>query len=389
MTPSPAPALAALSGAYFVLGVGSLAVVGLVGPIAAAMDSAPEAIAFQVTVFAVTYALAAPALQVWFGHWPRRRLLLTGAGLIALGALGSALAQSLWALGLARVGMAIGGALVGPMASAAGAALVPPERRGAALGAVFAGMTLATVLGVPLSSFAGGLIGWRAVMVVIAVAALVVGALIAWLLPRDTGGAQISAATLVGTLQHPVLGPAIAVMALQMAAQFVTYALIGPFLVAAAGEGTPLVPVGLMVFGVGGIVGNALATRLVERAGADRLIRISLAGIFGLFLLLFAVRGSAVLSIGVLGLWAVTAMLMMAPQQARLIALAPERQNLLLALNASALYLGMAIGAAIAGILAARLTLSALPLASAALALMALGAFQISRRAVRRAQSPT
>ena len=66
-------ALLSLSAAYFTLGTGSLAVIGLLPSMAADLATSPAAIANLLTVFALTFALAAPLSQVMLGHLPRRR----------------------------------------------------------------------------------------------------------------------------------------------------------------------------------------------------------------------------------------------------------------------------------------------------------------------------
>ena len=155
----PAGALIALGVAYFILGTGSLAVVGLVQPMALSLDVTPAAVANLVTAFALAFAVTAPLAQVLFGRHPRRTLLLTGLAIMSLAALAGALATTYWVLLVSRVVAGAGAALVGPMASAIGAGLVPPERQGRALAIVFGGMTLAVVLAVPMAAWLGVLLG--------------------------------------------------------------------------------------------------------------------------------------------------------------------------------------------------------------------------------------
>ncbi len=167
MTPAHAQAapktlgLWSLSMAYFVMGTSSIAVVGLVNNMAADLQVSKPDVAVLITVFALTFALAAPLLQVAAGSLPRRSLLLGGLVVMASGCLLSALAPSYGGVVAARVLMALGAAAVGPVASGLGAGLVPPERQGHALAVVFGGMTLASVLGLPLTAWLGAQLGWR------------------------------------------------------------------------------------------------------------------------------------------------------------------------------------------------------------------------------------
>jgi len=279
----PGTALLSLAASYIVLGVGSLSIIGLIGPMSRDLGVSHAAIAQLVTVFALTYALAAPLLQVLVGDLPRRRLILVGLMLLALGSALVAVSSSFQLVALSRMLMAIGGALVGPMASAAGASLVTPEHQGRALGTVFGGMTVATVLGVPLSSWLGSLFDWREANAAVAVAAIIAGVLVRWTVPAGQGGAPPTLRTLGAVLADRVLAPAVGVTLLRMAAQFATYALVGVFLAERAGFPLSLLPAALVVFGIGGILGNTVAARLADRIGADRTILVSLAALGAVF----------------------------------------------------------------------------------------------------------
>lgn len=138
--------LLSLAAAYFTLGVGSLAVIGLVEPMSRALAATPAGIANLVTAFALTFAVCAPLAQVVLGHWPRRRLLLAGLAIMSVSAALGALVSDYWVVLATRVTMGAGAAMVGPMASAIGAGLVVPQQQGRALSVVFSGMTLGSFL---------------------------------------------------------------------------------------------------------------------------------------------------------------------------------------------------------------------------------------------------
>jgi MFS transporter, DHA1 family, inner membrane transport protein len=377
-TPHNAAALAALATAYFTLGVASLAVIGLAEPIAHDLGVSRGAVAQLVTAFALSYAVAAPLLQMWVGAWDRRRLIVLGLAAIAAGSFAGAVASSFWILAASRIVMALGGALVGPMASAAGASLVQPERQGAALGIVFTGMTVATVLGVPVASFLGTLVGWQSVLGLTGALAVATMGLVTVMLPTGSRGQRTTGHALSNVLTDRTLAPAIGVTFFQMAAQFVTYAVIGAYLITAQDIGLALIPVALMIFGVGGIAGNTVATSLISRLGSDRLIVASLIALIVVFVALTAIPHHSGLALLLLAAWAVVGTVMMAPQQARLVKLAPHARNLVLALNASALYLGMAGGALLGGFVLGSFGSAALPLVSALVTAVAIASFTLS-----------
>ena len=378
-------ALIVLSTCYFTLAVASLSVVGLLTPMAGGLQVSESSIAYLVTAFAMTYALAAPALQMAVGDWDRKTLIIGGLAAIACGCVVTSIATDYWIMVLGRVLMASGAAVLGPMASAAGAALVAPEKRGAALGTVFAGLTVASVIGVPATAWLGDQIGWRATMVTIAALALCVAAAIWLSVPGGGRGERSNARAILDTLMDRTLAPALSVTLFQMAGQFCVYAVVAVYIIEHFGVAPALVPLGLFAYGIGGIVGNIIATRLIDRLGADRLIRISLVATTIVALIVQLAPQIPALAFVLMASWSVCSMMVYAPQQARLINLAPRRANLLLALNGAGLYVGMAVGAAISGTMFAASRTEWLALASAALFSVALVTFLVS---VRRQATP-
>lgn len=378
--PVPNFALAVLSACYFILAVASLSVIGLLLPMAEGLQATESEIAYLVAAFSITNAVAAPVLQTVVGDWDRRRLIVIGLGAMAVGTALTGLAQQYGVAVAGRMLLAVGAAIVGPMASAAGAAMVEVAQRGMALGKVFAGMTVATVMGVPLTAVGGDLIGWRATLLVIAGIALLI-AVAVWLVVPDTPrGQRARMAEIWGILTDPILSPAIAVTAFQMAGQLATYAVIAVYLVEWFSVPAAWLPYALMMFGIGGIAGNLFAMRMIDRVGPDILILASLLGTGTVFIALQVVPPLPWLVFALLGCWAGASMVLFAPQQSRLIGMRPAMANLLLALNGSAVYGGMAVGAAVGGLVYDRAGVVWLAPASAGFVALALVSFLVSKR---------
>ncbi|MEV5569667.1 MFS transporter [Spirillospora sp. NPDC052269] len=385
-TRSSSPALVTLALGYFALGTASLAVVGLSAPIAADLRVRPATVGTLVTVFSLVFALAAPLTAVALGRMDRKRVLLIGLTLMLAGGVGSALAPTFATLVAARVVAGLGAAIFGPVASATGSMVVPAEQRPRALAVVFGGMTAATVLGVPLASAAGTAIGWRWTLAVVAILTGAVMALLAGLLPSVEAGPAPTVRGFARMARTPGVVPIISTTLLVLTAQFTVYGVAGAYLASRFGAGTGMVSLTLLVFGAVGMVGNAVGPRLYTRLGGARTIGAALAGLIVTFAALTAVPGALLVGVGVFAFWAFFNTVFMAPQQTRLVELLPEQRGVLLALNASALYLGMSLGSLLGSgllpVLGAR-GLSALPLVPLALAV---GAHMLSTRSTNRAQ---
>ncbi len=377
-------ALWSLSLAYFMLGTASIAVVGLVHPMSADLSVSKPAIASLVTVFALTFALAAPLVQVAAGRLPRRSLLLGGLATLAAGCLGSAWAPDYPTLVAARVLMALGACAVGPVASSLGAGLVPADRQGHALSVVFGGMTIATVLGLPLVTALSRVWGWRAMFAGLAAASLLVALAIALLVRDRRPSAPVTLASFAQVFARPAATWAIAMAMGYMAAQFAMYALVAVYLQDRFGVPAPALPLAFLLAGVSSVIGNLAAGRMGDRLGASRTLAITVTALAGTFLVVPALPPGAAIGMAAFAGWSLIGMAFYAPQQKRLIALAPDLRNLLLAMNASALYIGMSLGSAAAAQVARTAGVRWLPLLAVAFLCLTLAAFARSRRAERR-----
>ena len=335
-----------LSLAYFAMGTASISVVGLVNNMAGDLGVSKPDVAVLITVFALTFALAAPLLQVAAGRLPRRTLLLCGLLVMAAGCLLSAMAPTYGGVVAARVLMALGAAAVGPVASGLGAGLVPPERQGHALAVVFGGMTLASVLGLPLTSWLGALLGWRSMFGGLAVLSLLTALTIGLLVSDRRAAPGISLASFGQVYRQRAAAWSVAMSVCHMAAQFSLFALVAPFLQDRFGVTPGQLSFALLVGGVSGVAGNLLAGRLGDRLGAARSLQLSVIGMACASGALLLLPGLPWLGMAAYGFWSMSGMSFYAPQQKRLIGLAPDLRNLLLAINASALYIGMSLGAA-------------------------------------------
>lgn len=378
----PSLPLAALSFANFALGTTSLIVLGLSTPMTAEFGATSGAAGSLVAVFALTYAIAAPVMQ-WAlsGRLRHRSMMLVGLGLLTAGSLWGALAGSFGELLASRVAAALGGAMLGPTSAAAGAALVSPEQRSRALSAVFAGFTLSSVAGVPLAAWLGFSFGWRGATACVGVMALAAAAAVAATLP-DRGEIEtplsLKAVGLMLTDRRVAGG--LGTTGLHLAAQFAVYALMSPLLIVHFGLDSSVMPIALLLFGIGGVAGNALAGRLADRVGPGPIVIVSLLGLGATAAVLCLPLPGWAAAV-VLAACACFGTLFTAPQQSRLSAVVPPgARGAVLALNASASYLGLALGSAVAGLTQAVLGFAALGGTSLLLLILASGSFFFSTR---------
>ncbi|GLU37624.1 MFS transporter [Pseudomonas sp. NBRC 100443] len=370
-----------------VLGGGSLVMVGLQPALQASGFSVAEAAAL-VTAFSLSFALAAPLGQVLIGHLPRRSVIIAGLCLLALGCLLCAGLDDHRGVFLARLLSGVGAGLCSPMSSALAAGLVPERERGLALARVFSGVTLANVLAAPLAVTVAAQGGWRLAMAGLGALALLAAMLVAVLIPDAERGRRLSPAALAEVLGHRPSLLALLGNVAQVSAIFASFTLVAPLMMQRWGCDAASVSAALLGFGLAGMLGNLWVRRLALRHSALRLgDAASLA-----FLLAFALLGGArvLWPLGALALltWALAQDVFYPSQQRRMVELQPTHMGLALALNSSALFLGMSAGSALGGLLAKALGLWAVPWMSLGLVGVAQTLSAASRRQAARAAAP-
>jgi predicted MFS family arabinose efflux permease len=371
--------LMALSFSYFAMVTGSLSMIGALPAISAGLNVSHADVARLIAAFFIVYAIAAPLIQIRFGHLPRRTLILGGLTLAAVGAVLSAIAPNYQTMIAARLVTALGAAAIGPVASAIGASMVAPERQGRALATVFLGMTMGSVISTPLASWIAALVGWRGMFVSVGGVTLLAAVAVALQITDRSGGQRLSSSALIGVLRQPALASGIAVVLFAMAGLLSSYSLIVPVLRERFALSQDTATLALATFGIAGLFGNALARWLADHWSADRSLIAALGVIIAVFVALLMAPANIAFVFAVIVVWAVAFDVFMPAQQRRMVELAPTLRGLVLALNASALYLGMSLGSFVAGQLSTHFGLTSLPVASIAFTLAGLVVLLLSR----------
>jgi DHA1 family inner membrane transport protein len=373
-------ALRVLSLCFFAMGTASLSVVGALQSISSEMGISRSQAALLVPAFALTFAVGAPIMQLAVGHWVRRNLLLGGLITLAIGALGCAVAPNYPLLIAARILTGLGAAAVSPMVSSLAAVLVPPQRQGHALAVVFSGITLASVLGVPLASWCAAALGWRAMFASVAALALAASVLLV-LLVQDRSQAEPLRLTHVQQLAGNL--PALSGLAITlcgMAALFTTYTMITPILRDRFAASPTAISLALFLYGVAGVTGNRLARYVALKWTSEKSVSVALLLLIAGFLVLYVAPAWFFLALVAFIPWAIAVDIFAPAQQRRMVELVPELRGLVLALNSSALFGGIAVGGFIAGQVVPSMGLMRLPLVSIGLAALSLLLLWLSMR---------
>ncbi|WP_343519782.1 MFS transporter [Sphingomonas sp.] len=377
------PPLLALAAGAFGIGVTEFAPMGLLPVIAGDLGVSIPAAGLLVSAYAVGVLVGAPLMTLTTGRVPRRTLLIGLAAIFTLGNLLSAVADGYGMLLAARMLTSLNhGAFFG-VGSIVAASLVPPERRAAAVAAMFMGLTIANVVGVPLATWAGEHLGWRASFWGIAGLGVVTMAALRLTLPAMPAPAGGNIADELRVLSRGPVLSALGLTVIGSSAMFTVFTYIAPILRTQTHASLAFVTAMLVTYGVGLTVGNWLGGKFADKS-VDRTLIVTL-GSLAAILVAFAALMPFHAPVAVLVLlWGVASFALVPPLQVRVMAAAADAPNLASSVNIGAFNLGNAIGAALGGaVIAGGLGYPAVALAGAATSTIGLAMVLWSRRGAR------
>ena len=362
----------ALAAASFGIGTTEFVIMGLLPEVADSFGVSVPRAGLLVSGYALGVAVGAPIVAIATARLPRKAALLVLMAVFLVGNLGCALAPSYDLLMLARVVTAFAhGAFFG-IGAVVAATLVPREQRTQAVALMFAGLTLANVLGVPFGTALGQVAGWRATFWAVVVLGLAAAAAILAYVPGGLPGSRGGLAGEFRSLKRwPVLLPML-VSTLASVSLFTVFTYITPLLEDVSGLTPGQVTGALLLFGIGLTLGNLAGGRL-----ADRRLMATVIGSFSalvLVLALFAFTAKAALpAVLTLPVWGALVFALVAPLQVWVVEAATDAPNLASTLNQGAFNLGNATGAALGGaVVTAGFGYGSLPWFGAGIALVAL-----------------
>ena len=373
----------ALAIGAFGIGVTEFAPMGLLPVIANDLGVSIPAAGLLISAYAFGVVIGAPVMTLTTGRVSRRTLLIGLAGVFTAGNLFAAVSDSYGMLLAARIVTSFNhGAFFG-VGSIVAAGLVAPERRASAVAAMFMGLTIANVVGVPLATWAGDHLGWRASFWGIAglgVATMAALRLTLPPLPAPRGESALAELRVLG--RGEVLG-ALALTVVGSGAMFTVFTYITPILREVTHASLAFVTAMLVTFGVGLTMGNWLGGKFADRS-VDRTLIVTLASLTAILIAFALFMPHAGASAVLIFLWGVASFALVPPLQIRVMTAAADAPNLASAVNIGAFNLGNALGAALGGgVIAVGLGYPAVALAGAATSTIGLLALLLTTQRAR------
>jgi len=301
-----------------------------------------------ISAYALGVVVGAPLITTLAARWRRRTLLIALMGLYAFANGLSAVAPNYSSmLSLRFLGGLPHGSYFG-VAMLVAASVVRPDQRAKAVGHVLLGLTVATIVGVPLTNWLGQVASWRWCFGIVAALALATAILVAIYVPNERQDKGASVLRELGALRRSQVWLTLAMGAIGFGGLFSVYTYRASTLMAVTAVPARIVPIVLAAFGIGMTAGNIIVPYFADRAVMRT------AGI----LLLGSAAALAIYPAAAAHFWTVTLDVMAigfcgalaTVLQTRLMDVAGDAQSLTAALNHSAFNLANALGPWLGGL---------------------------------------
>jgi len=338
----PGLVLAALALGGFAIGTTEFASMSLLPYFAKDLGVDAPTAGHAISAYALGVVVGAPVIAVGAARLPRRIILVALMAVFAIGNLLSALAPDFhWMMAFRFFSGLPHGAYFG-VAALVAASVSPPEKRARAVAMVMIGLTVATIVGVPLANVVGQVIGWRWGFVIVSVLASLTALSVYAYAPRVPADADASPLRELGALARGRVWLTLAIGAIGFGGMFCVYTYLADTMLAVTHASPAALPVVLMVFGAGMTVGTLACAWAADRAQMPAIGAI----------LLWSAGALALYPLAIHSLWTLIPVVFLigcggglgAVLQTRLMDVAGEAQTLAAALNHSAFNTANALG---------------------------------------------
>ncbi len=341
-------ALIALGVGGFAIGTGEFVIMGLLPDAARDLGITIPQAGHLISIYALGVVIGAPLLAVLGARWARRTFLIGLMLVFALGNFVSALAPAFGSMGLARFLTGFPHGTYFGVAALVAAGLVPPHRRAQAVAMVLLGLTIATLVGVPIAAAIGQWLGWRSAFAIVGAIGLLTAYSVWHWVPYAPGDKRASPLRELGALRNKQVVLTLGIGAIGSGGIFSVFSYIKPTMTEMARMPEAVVPVVLALFGLGMVTGNLMGSRFADR-NMERTIRYVLlwaALVMGAFYVSANSMFFGPLNVLLIG----TVVALAATLQTRLMDVAGDAQTLAAALNHSAFNIANALGAWLGGL---------------------------------------
>ncbi|MCT3806189.1 MFS transporter [Elizabethkingia anophelis] len=240
-------------------------VIGILPDLAKAFSISIDKEGWLLSAFAIIVAVFGPFMLMLLSSFRRKNLLVFSLLVFAAANIISAYIQNFYLLLLIRMVPAFFHPVYWSVALSVAEKNVLPEEQSKAAGLIFSGLTVATVLGVPLATLISDTVGWQYSFLITALINLIAAAGIQFYLPSIEYYNKTVQISYKRILDNRLLWINLLLSFMLIMAMYSTYGYMSDFLKTVTHMNGKQISFMLLIFGSIGILGNKLAGRYMSR----------------------------------------------------------------------------------------------------------------------------
>ena len=334
----------------FALGMDAYIVAGLIPSISQSFNKSSSAIGQGVTVFTLFFSISAPIFSTILAKSPVKKILIIAFSIFTLANIITAISMNYMLYIVSRAIAGLGAGVSSPIAISASNHLVSEKHKGKAIAFTVGGMSVGTVIGVPLGLEIANISNWRFAMLVIIVISFIALISISILMPKFKIEAPPNLKDRFQLFLNKHVLRVISVTLCAAIASLGLYTYLADII--KTNTDTKNLTHYLTAWGIGGLIGSFGIGFIIDRFKNTRFVMLIILILLALSFGLIPIS----INLPILGLipfilWGAMGWATQAPQQHILLKKHPEYGGSAVALNSSINYLGSAMGSAIGGII--------------------------------------
>ena len=255
----------------FMLGCNEYMIVGVLPDIAHQYHDSLSKLGLLVTVFALVYAILTPIITSLANRWRRHHVLLVLMVVFFIGNTWTALASNFISMLFSRVLTAtVAGAIISIVLVMA-SFVAPREKRASLVSWVFAGFSIASVIGIPIGTVISTTFSWHDSFWMISGLTIFVFVSLIWLVPKDTPQFKSTLSKQFTLLKDTRVLLGVVFIVTVCAADYTIYTYIRPLITNEMGFSNTWLNWLLFGMGIFFIIGNKFGGYIADNGGIHRL----------------------------------------------------------------------------------------------------------------------
>ncbi len=335
--------------AAFAIGTAEFVIAGILTQVSEVLNISEGQAGHLITAYALAIVIGGPILTLWLARYPKHAVLVGLMILFVISNIITAISTDFITLMISRT---MAGLTQGPfygIGAVVATRLVSDKMAGQAVGQMFAGLTLANVLGVPAGAWIGNIYGWNATFFVIAILGGLAALAIAIAIPPQKAEEPKSIITQIRAFRNPQLRASLMITILSWVGFMTFYGYIAPIAEEIAGIERSSITWILMIVGVGLLLGNILGGKTADKNLSASLIGWPAAMIASL-IVIGLVASQPYLFVLTAFIFGIVSFANVPPMQMRVMKHGQEAPELAATVNISAFNLANAFGGIIGGL---------------------------------------